>query len=67
MTDDLLKELAELPRGARQVVADWCRERIESLRDELESAGTEREINRAQGGLAALRDLLRRLAHRGNA
>ncbi len=61
MTGDLLKELTELPRGARQAVADWCRERIEALRDELESAGTEREINRAQGGIAALRDLLRRL------
>ena len=61
MTDGMLRELAGLPHGARQVVMAWCAARIEELRYELEGAKSEREINRVQGGITELRDFVRRL------
>lgn len=64
MTDALTRDLAGLPHGARLAVAAWCGARIEKLRDELEAAESETQINRVQGGIAELRDFVRRLEYR---
>lgn len=53
--------LDDVPYGARKALRDWLGLRIEKLRDGLEEARGERDMNRAQGAIAELRDIMRKL------
>ncbi|HJA09062.1 MAG TPA: hypothetical protein H9962_07730 [Candidatus Mailhella merdigallinarum] len=55
------REFAGLPHTARRIFQDVLDEQIESMRDELEDADDERHIRRLQGGITALRNVVRRL------
>lgn len=53
--------LDDVPYGARMALRDLLNLRIEKLRDGLEEARNEKDMNRAQGAIAELRDIIRKL------
>lgn len=53
--------LDDVPYGVRMALRERLNLRIEKLRDGLEEARSERDMNRAQGAIAELRDIIRKL------